>query len=675
MSPQRQLAAIMFTDIVGYTAIMGKDEQGALDLLRQSRTIQQQAIERFNGKWLKEMGDGVLAQFNSAVDAVNCALQIQRKAVILNGKIRIGIHLGDVTIENADVFGDGVNIASRIQSIADPGGIYITESIHSAIRAQAGMKTRFLGEVALKNVAYPVKTYCLVEDFLPRPTPEKLRQLLHAPGKQKFRLLIIGLPVIILTTLLIFWWMKSNGNEPIRSLVVLPVENLTGNSEVDFYTEGILDAINNEIGKIRNLRVPSTRTSLSYKKSNLSISEITEELDVQGAVELSLFRVGDSVNIRVKLIGTEPEERQIWSREFIRDMPHILSLYGDVAIDLAKELKLPMSDEMSFQLVSHKEVIPQAYEAYLMGMSYWYKLSKQDLDQALRYFELAQEIDPNYAPAYTGIGMVWGARAQSGILPGKEVGPKLDSLMLKALALDSSLTEVHYSLAINNTWWKWDWQRAGIEFRKTIQLNPSHAAVRAYYSHYLNIVGRPAEAIPQIEKALEIDPFNPLFQALYGMDLNYARKFDQVIDVLTSTLKTAPNDLTALSTLRSAYHNNKEYDKAYEIFIRSYQVTEDEEAVLALELGYNEGGYSKALTSLAEMLIERSEIEYVTPWRIATLYTRAGYNDEAIRYLNLAYEDHDANMPYIDIDPIFDDLKGDSRFQVLLAKMDFPNSN
>ena len=674
MSPQRQLAAIMFTDIVGYTAIMGKDEQGALELLRESRTIQKHAIDKFDGKWLKEMGDGVLAQFNSAVDAVNCALEIQRNAVALDGKIRVGIHLGDVTIENADVFGDGVNIASRIQSIADPGGIYITESIHNAIRAQASLKTRFLGEVELKNVDYPVKTYCLVEEFLPQPTPDKLKQLQNSSGEQKYRSLIIGLPIIILATLLIFWWMKSNENAPIRSLVVLPVENLTGNPEVDFYMEGILDAINNEIGKISALRVPSTRTSLKYKESNLSISEITEELDVQGAIELSLFRVGDSVKIRVKLVGTEPDERQLWNQEFSRDMPHILSLYADVATDLARELKLPMSDEMVFQLASHKEVIPQAYEAYLMGMSYWYRLSNQDLDQALRYFELAQEIDPNYANAYLGIAMVWGARAQGGILPGKEAGPKLDSLMLMAVALDSSLAEVHYSLAINNTWWNWDWQRAGIEYEKTIKLDPNHAAVRAYYSHYLNIVGKPEEAMIQIDEALRIDPINPLFQALYGMDLNYARKFDQVIEILTNTLKTTPNELTALSALRAAYHNNKEFDKAYEIFIRSYQVRNDDEAVLALETGYEEGGYTMALTRLAEMLIARSEIQYVTPWQIGTLYTRAGNNDEAIRYLNLAYDDHDANMPYIDIDPIFDELKGDPRFQELLAKMDFPNA-
>ena len=673
MSLKRQLAAIMFTDIVGYTALMGSDEESALELLRTSRAIHKEAIGKYRGKWLKEMGDGVLAQFSSAVDAVQCALEIQKNARGLGGKIRIGIHLGDVTIENEDVFGDGVNIASRIQSIADPGGIYVTESIHNAIRSQAGIHTMFLGEVGLKNVAYLVKTYFLVGDFLPRPDKAKLKELLHTPDKQKSRPLIIGLGIIILASFSIFWWITVNKEEDIRSLVVLPVENLTGNPEVDFYTEGIHDAINNEIGKISVLRVLSTRTSLKYRESNLSIPEIARELDVEGVIETSLLRVGDSIRIRVKLIRAVPEERQIWSQDFSRDIPHILSLYGDVASGIARELNIQLTTEQVFRLVSKQEVIPQAYEAYLRGMSYWYKLTKEDLDHALRYFELASEIDPNYAPAYSGVAMVWGARIQQGIMPGTEAIPKLKSLLIKALELDSTLTEVHYSLALFNTWWYWDWERAATAFKKTIELNPNHAGVRAFYSHYLNIVGKPGEAIAQIEKGLDVDPVNPLFQSMYGMDLNYARKFDQAIVLLNNTLEKTPNDPNALSTLRSAYHNHKEFDKAYETFVRSYEVRNDEEAVLALKAGYVEGDYPLALTRLAELLIARSEFQYVTPWRIGTLYTRAGKNDAAVRYLSMAYDDHDANMPYINIDPIFDDLKSHPGFQELLAKMDFPN--
>jgi len=264
---------------------------------------------------------------------------------------------------------------------------------------------------------------------------------------------------------------------------------------------------------------------------------------------------------------------------------------------------------------------------------------------------------------------------QNGIIPGIEAIPKLDSLMSKALELDNSLIEVHDNIAGYNTWVKWDWKRAGQAYKKAIELNPNYAATRAFYSHYLYITGKPEEASLQIEKALELDPVNPLIKALYGMDLNYSRKYPEAIDLLNTTLKTSPNDPVALSALRAAYHNNKEFDKAYAIYVRSYEAVNDEEAVLALKNGYTSGGYQGALNSLAEFLIARSSDKYVTPWRIGTLYTRSGNNDLAIKYLYEAYNDHDSNMPYINIDPIFDDLKNYPEFRNLIAKMNFPNAD
>lgn len=652
---------------------MGNDEENALSILRRNRAIHKTAIDRHHGQWLKEIGDAVLARFSSAVHAVQCACEIQRNAQHLGAKIRIGIHLGDVTFENNDVFGDGVNIASRIQSVADPGGIYITESVHNAVRSQAEIKCRFLGAISLKNVDYQVGTYCIVDDLLPAPDINRIKHLVDSPAGLKSKTILFGVVLIILVAAGIMWYLHQHRDIGMRSLVVLPVENRTGNPEVDLYTEGIHDAIINEMGKITALRIPSTRTSLKYRDSKLTIPEIAHELNVDGALEVSLFEIGDSVRIRINLIDAEPEERQLWSQEFGRAMKHILTLYGDVAVGIAHELDIELTDDQRFMFASNKEVIPQAYEAYIKGMSYWHKLTKNDLDQALRYFELAIGIDPSYAPAYAGLAMVWGGRIQQGLLPAKETAPVVDSLMLRALELDSTLMEVHYTLALMNTWWHWNWKRAGEAFQRAIQLNANHSGVRAYYSHYLNIIGRPNEAIGQIERALELDPVNPLFQALYGMDLNYARRFDEAITLLNKTLSNSPNDPVALSTLRSAYHNKKQFDNAYEIFVRSYDALDDSVGVRVLRTGYLEGGYELALTRLAELLVNRSTTQYITPFRIATLYTRAGKNDEAVHYLSLAYDDHDPNMPYIGIDPIFDGLREIPEFQALVSKMDFPS--
>jgi len=483
---------------------------------------------------------------------------------------------------------------------------------------------------------------------------------------------VLSLVLVISFSVFVVFWQSLKEPSEIRSLLVLPVENLTGDAELDYYTDGILDAINNEIGKLGPLRVPSTHTSLHYRDSELSLDEIGQQLKVQAVVEISLIEVGDFIRLRVKIIEIGPEEKQIWSQDFTSSLSQILFMYREVAQGIGIELNVPVPEQPVFQLASLQEVIPQSYEYYIKGMSFWYKLTPEDLDQSLRYFMLAMEADPNYAPAYAGVAMVWGGRIQQGITPGKEAEAEIDSLMAIAMQLAGNGAEVNYAFALYNTWWKWNWEEARKAFEKTIELNPNHAHLRAYYSHYLHISGRREEGIKQINKALELDPVDALIQALYGMDLNYAGQFDLAIDKMTKVLETDPANSIALSTLRSAYHNNKQFDKAYEIFVQSYRVRNDTLAVQALENGYANGNYRTALNSLAEHLIAKSKITYVTPWLIGTIYTRAGKDDEAVKYLKMAYDQHDANLPYIGVDPIFDDLRSHPRFQELVDNMAFP---
>ena len=205
MTKDRRLAAIMFTDIVGYTAMMGSDEDHAFEILRKNREIHTILIELHDGTLIKEMGDGMLVQFNSAVDSVHCAIDIQKQAgEELDAKLRIGIHLGDVTFDHKDVFGDGVNIASRIQSIADPGGIYISESLQKAIRVKSSINTKYIGELNLKNVDYLVKTYAIQGEGLPVPSPSKIKKLVGKSWKE--RILRSAYTYIIILALLL-----SNG--------------------------------------------------------------------------------------------------------------------------------------------------------------------------------------------------------------------------------------------------------------------------------------------------------------------------------------------------------------------------------------------------------------------------------------------------------------------------------
>jgi tetratricopeptide (TPR) repeat protein len=227
-------------------------------------------------------------------------------------------------------------------------------------------------------------------------------------------------------------------------------------------------------------------------------------------------------------------------------------------------------------------------------------------------------------------------------------------------------------VALVSTWYEWDWEIAEKAFQRAITLNPNYASARAFYSQFLNIMRHPEEAMEQIDRALELDPFNSLFQALYGMDLNYARRYDVAVALLRNTLAKTPDDLTALSTLRTTYHLLGRYDEAIEVWKASFAARGNREAEEVLERGYAEGGYAGAMTHVAEMMVARSRTTHVTSWQIGTLYARAGKHEEALHWLEQAYDKHDANMPYISVDAIFDGLRDDPRFQDLLRRMNLP---
>jgi serine/threonine-protein kinase len=235
--------------------------------------------------------------------------------------------------------------------------------------------------------------------------------------------------------------------------------------------------------------------------------------------------------------------------------------------------------------------------------------------------------------------------------------------------LDNNLAEVHFVLGAISTWVDWDWLGAERGFRRAIELNPKYPDPRIYYAHFLNTMGRKGEAAPQADRALDLDPLNGLFQGLYAMHLMYSRRYDDAVALLRKILDAAPNDAIALSTLRSAYHMKRMYKEAMEAWRASFAAKGDRETEDALARGFAEGGYRVALERAAENLVARSRTTHVTPWQIATLYTRAGKNEAALEWLEKAHEAHDPNMPYLSVDPIFDDLRGEPRFQDILRRM------
>ncbi|RKZ03359.1 hypothetical protein DRQ25_17845 [Candidatus Fermentibacteria bacterium] len=618
----------------------------------------------------------MLAQFNSALDAVQCALEIQELAEDrVEGKLRIGIHLGDVIIEHDDVFGDGVNIASRLQAIADSGGIYVSESVQKAIRSRSDIQMRYLTKVRLKNVDYRVKTYSLQGQGLPVTPATKIKELsgsksqINTALKSPYlHILLIFLGLLIIASL---WWVLYMKKTELR-IAVLPIKNMSMVENADFIVVGMHSELIDEISKIGALLITSRTSSSTYRDVEMAIPEIAIELNVKMVVESELTEFGDSVRLMVRLIQAFPEERQVWRKEYNKSTKDILTIYGDVAMEISRIAEIKLTEREIALFSAPREVNPQAYQAYLTGMGHLYELSRLGFDKALQYFNLSVARDPEFAPAYMGIARVWGGRRQFGFVSFSQAMPEHKKAFQKAVSLDSTTVEMHYGFALSNTWLFWQWEMAEKEFQRTIEIDPNHAKARAYYAHYLNIMQRSNEALPQIEMALELEPYSSAVQSLYGMYLNHTRQYDIAIEVLKKTLAEDPNYGMALSTLWTVYHNSKMYDEAVDIAKIVYAEKGDNKMVDILINEYVEGGYHKAMARMAEAYILKKDTTYVTPWQIATLYTRASNKEKALDWLEEAFIEHDPNMPYMSADPIFDEISDDPRFQKILKDMKLP---
>jgi len=320
MSSSRQLAAIMFTDIVGYTALMGEDEQKAFDLLRKNRQLQKPIIEKFNGTWIKEIGDGVLASFHTVTDAVMCSIEIQKACNDIDDlKLRIGIHLGEVVFEDNDVFGDGVNIASRLQALAPIGGIWISEAVYKNVSNKKKIKTKFVSEEILKNVKEPVRVYEVKpEDFetyesaVTVPAASVIRKQELRKKQKRLMPVIIFLSVIIVLGLgyyinTIFQKTERDIGKK-NSIAVLYFENMSGDSQQEYFSDGITEEIITHLANIKALRVISRTSVLTYKGKPVNLKKIADELDVSSVLEGSVRKSGNTLRINADLIDARTDK-------------------------------------------------------------------------------------------------------------------------------------------------------------------------------------------------------------------------------------------------------------------------------------------------------------------------------------------------------------------------------
>ncbi len=672
---QRKLAAIMFTDIVGYTSLMGSDEKKAFEFIRKNRRIHWRLIKKYKGRLLKEMGDGILASFSSSIDAIKCALSIQNAVKELDIPLRIGIHQGDVIFEKKDVLGDGVNIASRIQSIADTHGITISETIYKDIKNQKGLGTEFLGNKTLKGIDSPVGVYkvsIFEEGFLDYiiDTGELVK-----PFSSRRVPLIVGILFIALIVYAGYYFLSRNTEEfsdSNKSILVLPFDNYTGTDTLEYFVAGMHSSLIGDIGKISSLQVKSKTTSNAYKDVEKSIPEIAEELGVNIIIETSVMCLGDSICLQVKVISPFPEEKTLWVEDFKEEKSQILSLYNRVTKEVSKEINIILTPREEKVFSESRTVDNEVYDLYMRSHVYWDQLSKEALNRAKEYLTLAISKDPDWAPLYAGLAKVWVGLAQMGHVSPEIALPFIYENLNSAMELDPNYLDSRFTNAVIGVWIEWDWAKGENEFLAALEINPNDVMSRIYFSHLLMILGQLDEALEQGKIAMELDPLNPLIQALYSVVLTDAGNYQEAMTLCEKALLSDPGNFFAAFILEVAAINNNDYEMAFNIGMQI--VTLDDDVKNAIAKIYKEQGYQVAFNATIDSLEERSKENYVLPIDMAWRYSRLENADKVMEWLEKGYEVHDQNMPYIYAN--YGDLefiKDDPRFIELLRKMNLPH--
>lgn len=544
MTQAHQLAAIMFTDIVGYTALMGEDEQGAFTLLEKSRQIQKPLIESFNGLWLKELGDGVLASFPSASDAVYCARAIQqacRDEPRL--RLRIGIHLGDVVFEGHDVFGDGVNIAARLQALAPIGGIWISEPVQQNIANKKDIPTGFVKTETLKHVKEPVRIYQVVMGDRRGKAPARAGRRTVGKGG---RVLLIACGVLVLLLGGYFLYNRLDkkaaaaGQE--HSIAVLYFDNMSGDPEQEYFSDGITEEIITHLARIQGLKVISRTSVLPYKNKPQNLRQIAGELKVSSVLEGSVRRSANAVRVSVQLIDAQTD-KHLWTETFDRELHDIFAIQSEIANRIAQKFALSVSEEARARISRHPTASIEAYDLFQKGLYLLYKkylntAKEEDWQKAKGFFEQAIRLDPNYAEAYAGLAEAYDALFNN---PPPPAFP--DSLLRLKVQLARKAIQLDPQSSFANVAMVWamfrplqDIDSAYYYAKRAFEIDPSDPNNIYCLGFILMGQGLHGEALPLTLKAIQTDPLNPSWYSFLGQQYGMLGKYPEVRKAFRTSL-------------------------------------------------------------------------------------------------------------------------------------------
>jgi TolB-like protein/class 3 adenylate cyclase len=675
MATERRLAAIMFTDIVGYTALMAESEEKGLRVRARHREAVRPLVERYHGEWIESPGDQTLSTFPTALDAVDCGLALLAALeddAELN--LHVGIHSGDIVVAEGEITGDGVNIAARLCPLSKGSDLCVSGEVYRSVRNQPEIEATALGEQKLKNVPEPVAVYSITGTAAAPSPVAKPARVSRATGLPRAALAVAALVVIAIGA---GWWLYRPAPtlSPIRSLAVLPLDNLSADPEQQYFADGMTDAVISEFAKIGALRVISWTSVKQYRNTQKPLPEIASELDVEGIVEGTVLRAGERVRITLQLIDAR-NDHHLWAQSYERDLSDVLALQGEVARGVAKQVALELTGDEEARLRTTRKTDPEAHEAYLRGTLHLAEASALDTYKAIEYFEQAIERDPELAGAWAGLAdayrvLGWGLSE----LPPADAAAKIRAAAERALSLDGSLARAHASLGDLIAQYEWRWAEAEEELRRAVDLSPSDPIVNNRYGLYLTAIGRHDEALPLLQTAVDVDPTSLHWRSDKALTLFEARDYERAVEEYLKILEVDPGFFFALMVLPWAYIEQDLNAEAFDAWVAFHRATgRDQRWLNEFQQGYRDAGIRGALRFWLEADTARAKTEYVDPVWLTTISAYLGETDVAFALLERLHRARSPHLPQIIRSKTFDPLRSDPRFDDLVRRIGFPES-
>ncbi len=667
MSQQRRLAAIMFTDIEGYTSLMHRDEKKGVELREKHRNIFKRITAKHNGTIIQYFGDGTLSIFKSSVDAVQCAINLQQ-AFSEKPKIpvRIGIHVGDIIYRNDDIIGDAVNIASRIESGAISGSILISDKVHDQIRSHSHIKATFLDAYEFKNVDDAIPLFAIANEGLAVPKPNEVKGKLKTnPAatttvkSYKNIAKVLGIAILlIVTSLIYFQYIKKPKLLGEKSIAVLPFDNLSSDEDSEIFRDGMTEDILTHLAKVNGLHVISRTSVMRYKNTEKSVPEIAEELGVSYILEGSIRKYGDQVRVTAQLIQAANDEH-IWAENYDKTLTDIFSIQTEVSKQIVDALQLNLSFEEEQQLAQIPTDNIEAYKLFLTGRKEADKRNRESISKSIELYKEAIELDSTYAEAFAEIAnsvflqTYYGGRSV-------EDATKLSTEYLeKAKKINENISRIYTVEGLINNHTR-NFDQAQIAFKKAISLAPNDLTARHQYSTFFYYNRMYEKQLEQAKIAYSLDPLSFATANSYFTALTSNRRYDEA-EKLMKKVEKMSDENNRLVINRSYFRLYSDQNK-YEKMIPPLKEIVKTQNVFNRFLGY---AYVKLGDTLSGYRIIDSIHKNAHPYeksqQLAVVYSALKKTDSVLYYLDTIRNKQSRTFSR-EVNGYFAYLKEDPRF-------------